>query len=350
MKFIHRVAGVATGMALGLFGISHADAGCVSNPRAQSSASFPASLTGKLVYHSYVDYGDGTSQIYLYDFSARTLTRLSQPSWGITDPMNAVFSPDGKWLTFMGIANNAWNVFMYALGSNAAPINMTNSTGATRNEDPKFSADGKSIVFKQNGDVKLATLSYTSTGPVFTSVASLTNVPAGSEYSMPFLAPDSSAVYYASGTGAKMGVMKRMLGTGVTSTYDHPAGLQAYYPIARADGTVFYTRWKNKGQLDQIYAKTPDPASTPDQLALNDCVSNNSDPAPVSGTNYLFFSSTTAGGYQLYLGDTVTGQRWSLTPFGVNADTSRAKLGPSYFGGNAASQTSLTPRRRVHRA
>lgn len=263
---------------------------------------------------------------------------------------DAVFSPDGKWLTFMGIANDAWNVFMYALGDNAAPINMTNSTGATRNEDPKFGADGKSIVFKQNGDVKLATLSYTSAGPVFTSIASLTNVPAGSENSMPFLAPDSSAVYYASGTGAKMGLTKRMLGTGVTSAYDPPAGRQTHYPSARADGTVFYTRWKHKRRLDQIYAKTPDPASPPDQLALNDCVSNNSDPAPVSGTNYLFFSSTTAGGYQLYLGDTVTGQRWSLTPFGANVDTRRAKLGPSYFSGNAASQTSLTPRRGVHRA
>lgn len=93
MKLIDRVAGVATGMALGLFGSSPADAGCISNPRAQSSASFPASLTGKLLYHSYVDYGDGTSRIYLYDVSARTLTRLSQPSWGITDPMTRCSAP-----------------------------------------------------------------------------------------------------------------------------------------------------------------------------------------------------------------------------------------------------------------
>ena len=28
----------------------------------------PAALTGKLVYHSYVKYGDGTSQLFLYDF------------------------------------------------------------------------------------------------------------------------------------------------------------------------------------------------------------------------------------------------------------------------------------------
>ncbi|MGU7785407.1 TolB family protein, partial [Burkholderia sp. PU8-34] len=136
---------------------------------AQSDASFPSALTGKLVYHSYVNYGDGTSQLFLYDFSAHTLTQLSKSAWGITDPMNAVFSPDGKWIAFMGITNNAWNVFMYQLGTNNPPINMTNSTGATRNEDPKFSSDGKTLVFKQNGSVKQATLSYTSAGPVFTS-------------------------------------------------------------------------------------------------------------------------------------------------------------------------------------
>ncbi|RQY83878.1 discoidin domain-containing protein [Burkholderia stagnalis] len=340
MKSKTLVAGLVAGITLNLFG-GAAQAACISNPPAQSNASFPAALTGKLVYHSYVTYGDGTSQLFLYDFSARTLTQLSKSTWGITDPMNGVISPDGKWLAFMGIRNNAWNVFMVQLGTNNAPVNLTNSTGATRNEDPKFSPDGKTLVFKQNGDVKQATLSYTSAGPVFTSVVSLTNAPAGAEYSMPFLAPDASAVYYATGTGANMGLMKRTIATGATATFDHPAGLQTYYPIVRADGMVFYARWKDTSQLDQIYAKTADPASTPNQLALNDCISNNSDPAPVNGTNYLFFSSTTAGGYQLYVGDVTTGQRWSLSQFGVNADSTKAKLGASYYGGPSASQTGL---------
>ena len=76
-------------------------------------------------------------------------------------------------------------------------------------------------------------------------------------------------------------------------------------------------------------------------MPINDCVSNNSDPAPVTGTNYVFFSSTTAGGYQLYVGDVTTGQRWSLSQFGVNADTTKAKLGSSYYGGPAAAQPTL---------
>jgi Tol biopolymer transport system component len=341
MKLKPLIAGLVAGIALSLFA-GASDATCISDPAAQPDSSFPSSLTGKLVYHSYVNYGDGTSQIFLYDFTAHTLTQLSKASWGIKDPMNAVFSPDGKWIVFMGVSNNAWNVFMYQLGTNNPPVNLTNSTGATRNEDPKFSPDGKSIVFKQNGSVMQATLSYTSAGPSFTSVVSLATAPSGDEYSMPYLSPDQSAVYYATGTGANMGLTKRTIATGATAVFDNPAGLETYYPIVRADGNVFYARWKDaSSRLDQFYQKTSDPSSTPNQLPINDCISNNSDPGPVNGTNYLFFSSTTAGGYQLYLGDVTTGQRWNLTQFGVNADSTKAKLGSSYYAGPASTQHTL---------
>ncbi|MFX8055529.1 hypothetical protein ABTK93_19895, partial [Acinetobacter baumannii] len=54
------------------------------------------------------------------------------------------------------------------------------------------------------------------------------------------------------------------------------------------------------------------------------------------------FSSTTAGGYQLYLGDASTGQRWSLSQFGVNNDTTKAKLGSNYYAGTTAAATQQT--------
>ncbi len=343
MRLPFAFARLAAGAALAALGAS-ALANCVVNPPTQSNASFPANLTGKLAYHSYVSYGDGTSQIFIYDFAARTLTQVSNSNWGIQDPMNAVFSPDGKWLAFMGITNNAWNVFLWQVGSSSLPVNMTNSTGQTRNEDPKFSADGKSLFFKQSGDVMQATLSYTSTGPVFTSVVDITNTAPAIENSMPFATPDASAVYFATGSGPGMGLYKETIATRTKVAFDTPAGLQTYYPIVRADGTVFYARWKDAtSQADQIYTKV-NPGDTPNQLSINDCNSNNSDPSPVNGTNYVFFSSTTAGGYQLYLGDVGTGQRWSLSQFGVNTDTTKAKLGSNYYAGAAASTTSQTTR------
>jgi len=324
--------GLLAGAAFALFS-APSQATCVANPPTQSNSTFPASLTGKLAYHSYVSYGDGTSQIFIYDFSARTLTQVSKAAWGIQDPMNAVFSPDGKWLAFMGITNNAWNVFFWQVGSSSQPINLTNSTGQTRNEDPKFSTDGKSLLFKQNGDVMQAALSYTSSGPVFTSVVNLTHTAPTLENSMPFATPDGTAVYYTTGTGSGMGLYKQTVGSTSKVAFDTPAGLATYYPIVRADGTVFYARWHDAtSQADQIYTKV-NPSDTPNQLSLNDCNSNNSDPSPVNNTNYVFFSSTSAGGYQLYLGDVTTGQRWSLSQFGVNSDTTKAKLGSNYYAG-----------------
>jgi len=333
--------GVAVGATFAVLSGS-AQANCVANPPNQSDSTFPASLSGKLAYHSYVSYGDGTSQLFIYDFAAGTLQQVSQPAWGIQDPMNAVFSPDGKWLVFMGITNNAWNVFFWQVGTNNMPINLTNSTGQTRNEDPKFSADGKSLLFKQNGDVMQAALSYTSSGPVFTSLVNLTRTAPAVEDSMPFPTPDGTAVYYATGTGGNMGLYKQTIGSTSKVAFDTPAGLVAYYPIVRADGTVFYARWLDAAsQADQITTKV-NPGDTPNQLSLNDCNSNNSDPSPVNGTNYVFFSSTTAGGYQLYLGDANTGQRWSLSQFGVNSDTTKAKLGSNYYAGAASSGTPQT--------
>jgi len=317
-------------------------AGCVSNPPNQSDSTFPASLAGKLAFHRYVSYGDGTSQIYLYDFRAHALSQISAASWGISDPMNAVFSRDGAWLLFMGVKNNAWNIFLYPLGSANPPFNLTNSTGGTRNEDPKFSADGTKIVFKQNGDVKIATLSFSAGVPSLSAPTNLTGTAPTTENSMPFLAPDASAVYFATGSGATLGLHKLTLATGASVTFDAPSGLAAYYPIVRGDGQVFYARWADAvSRNDQIYIKTADYLSTPVQAPFNDCISGNSDPWPVSGTNYVFFSSTTAGGYQLYLGDAASGLRWSLTQFGVNANlytTQTAKLGSSYFAISNLSQ------------
>jgi Tol biopolymer transport system component len=130
---------------------------CTNNPPTASNSTFPSSITGKLVYHSYVNYGDGSSQLWVYNFRYQTLTQISNASWGVTDPMNAVWSPDGNWLLFMSIKNNAWNIFAWPTNNSHIPYNLTNSTGATRNEDPKFSADGSRIVFKQNLAIAILT-------------------------------------------------------------------------------------------------------------------------------------------------------------------------------------------------
>ncbi|MBH8316625.1 PD40 domain-containing protein, partial [Pseudomonas aeruginosa] len=130
-----------------------AHAACTANLALQPASSLPA-LGGRLVYHSYMEYGDGSSNLYLHDFKSKSTRQLNQPGWNIEDPMNAHFSPDGRYLTFMGRQNGAWHVFAWAIGGTQAPSNLTAAIGG-RNEDPKFSFDGRQVVLKHEGDIRL---------------------------------------------------------------------------------------------------------------------------------------------------------------------------------------------------
>ncbi|MEA9356228.1 discoidin domain-containing protein [Bacteriovorax sp. PP10] len=314
---------------------NNALAACVNNPTNQPNSTFPA-LTGKLVYHSYVTYGDGTSQMFLYDFATRTLTQLSKSSWGISDPMNAHISPDGSSIVFMGIQNNSWNLYLWKLGSSALPTNLTNSNGNTRNEDPKYSFDGSSIFYKQNGDIMRMNLTTRA-------VVNLTKNAATIENSMPYPSVDGNTVYFAEGDNENSGIFQKNLVTGVTSPFNVEPGINNYYPIVRDANTVFFTKWISATvENDQLYTKGTAPGAVAVQLSINDCLSNNSDAAPV-GSDKVIFSSTTEGGYQLYLGDLATGKRWSLTQFGINAGSTKNKLGAHYYSGTVTPPTPPTP-------
>lgn len=296
---------------------------CTNNPPTASNSTFPSSITGKLVYHSYVNYGDGSSQLWVYNFKYQTLTQISNASWGITDPMNAVWSPDGNWLLFMGIKNNAWNIFAWPTNNSHIPYNLTNSTGATRNEDPKFSADGSRIVFKQNLANSYSAPFQVNNGiPSIGALTNLTNNTA--QDSMPFLMPNNTGLLFVEGSGGALQVYYKNLTSGVTQLLTG----SGYYPIARSDATIFYA--DTTTGIDQTTYKVSLTAR-PVQANFNDCQSDNSDAWPVNASTLVFFSGSQMGYYQIYLGDLKTGQRWSLTPLGINSDTTRSYLGSSYL-------------------
>jgi Tol biopolymer transport system component len=300
-----------------------ANAQCINNPPTVSNNTFPSSITGRLVYHSYVNYGDGSSQLWLYNFYYHTLTQISNASWGISDPMNAVWSPDGNWLLFMGIQNDAWNIFAWPTNNSHIPYNLTNSTGATRNEDPKFSADGSRIVFKQNFSNDYSAPFNVNSG--VPSIGSLTNLTKNTaENSMPFLTPDNKNLLFIKGSGSSLQVFYKNLSTGTTQLFAN----HGYYPIVRSDGNVFYADTSN-GNDQTAYKVNPSAIAT--QANFNDCQSDNSDAWPVNNSSLVFFSGDQMGYYQIYLGDLTTGNRWSLTPFGMNSDTTRSYLGSSYY-------------------
>ncbi|EPS7032801.1 TolB family protein [Pseudomonas aeruginosa] len=307
-----------------------AHAACTANLALQPASSLPA-LGGRLVYHSYMEYGDGSSNLYLHDFKSKSTRQLNQPGWNIEDPMNAHFSPDGRYLTFMGRQNGAWHVFAWAIGGTQAPSNLTATIGG-RNEDPKFSFDGRQVVLKHEGDIRLATLVFNGDGSVGVSAwKAVTSDGWSTEESMPFLTPSGKYVVYATGAGDSLRVVRRNLENGQVSPLATPAaGGRDYYPVVRDYTAYFLSRTQPAGN-DQLAMVVPNsPPGTPAILPLNHCQGDNSDAAPVN-EDYLIFSSTSFDPtYSLLLGDIAAARVWRLDPAQINLPDGRQKLGASY--------------------
>lgn len=114
-------------------------------------AGTPSPITsGQMVYHSYSNYEAWDSQLYLLNLETGISSMISG-SWNIDHAMNAHFSNDGTKIVFMGVPRGkhnywAWEIYLWDFSSDE-PINLTQN--GERDEDPKFSHDGNSIVFKQ---------------------------------------------------------------------------------------------------------------------------------------------------------------------------------------------------------
>lgn len=309
--------------------------GCSNYPPNQPDSTFP-SINGRMMYDTFISSGDIRNQIWMVDFATRKETQISQSSWHITDPQNPVFTLDGKWLLFTGIQSNARNLFVFKIGSSTTPINLTGSTGATKNEDVKVSFDGTQIVFKQtswpggiaNFAIKLAPLVWTNGVPKLGIAQTLVG-PTITQVSMPYLSPDASTLYYTTGDDKTLHVWSFSINpVGKPFLIDGVIGNPAYYPVVRNDYVTLYTKWISN-QSYQILLRAS--GSTTSTVApFNDCKSENDDAAPVNGTNYVIFSSTTAGGLQLYLGDAITGKRWPLSRFLTADNMGAGKVGATY--------------------
>lgn len=285
-------------------------------------AALPA-LQGKMIYHSYTDYSANDSKMYLYDFASDQLTCISN-NWNIIAPMNAHFSPDGKQITFMGInpSTDSWSIYLYDLDGSQSPVRL--STGAVREEDPKFSPDGKRIAFKRNDRVSEMDL---ATG----NVTILT--PAGSSYSMPYYNPEGTKLVCSKDGGQNSSICLIDIQTRAISVlYDKP-DVQDYYPIGVDENSFYYTSGYSVSNLsDQIYRGYWN-GQTSESLPFNRYNGDYSDPYPVDD-QWLIISSTRPGGrggYDLYIANALTGEVYSLTGYNSGINTSKSELGATYY-------------------
>jgi Tol biopolymer transport system component len=314
-------------------------AACSNGPPLQSSA--VPTLPGRAVYQGYTADGSST-QLYLYDFATNAQTQISQPSWNVTNPLNPQFSPNGKLITFTAIQNGHKDVFVWSIGG-GAPQNLTNggASGSSASEDPKWGPDMASIVFKQDGNIKVLTINVSASNVVTVSGtnALTTNgvLGAASEASAPFYSPEGRYIYFVRGTGAAESVHVMTTAAGQSSETTFSAnGNYAYYPAVRDFTLTIYTGWTSAtGRADQVMAQAPlISGTTVYQLPFDDCWSDNSDPAPVD-TDYILYSNDSnalsAGHYwRPVLVAYATAATWDLSRIGLGVGIAGHVLGINY--------------------
>jgi Tol biopolymer transport system component len=331
--------------------VTRADAGedgpmdCIVSPVVTAKRNVPAldqpmvaalsgvpALAGRIVYHSYVSYDDGSSQLFIMDLSSGRLTNVSSSWTNVRDAMNAHWSPDGTKIVFMGRPKkgnsySTWfDVFMYVVGQPGNPINLTN-TASRHDEDPKFSPDGTKIVYK----VRPSTLyEMDLNGNIVNTIVSSS----GNERSMPYYTPDGAAVWFSQrpkGAASSFSSIHRINVNGANDTtiVDTP-GVIDYYPIRDTIGQFLYSRTMSSTDLHgQVYLFDGVKSVS---LTFNTVDADYSDAFPID-LQYVVLSSTRAGGsggYDLVIADRNSGAMWSLNGYNGSVNTTREELGAAY--------------------
>lgn len=270
---------------------------------------------GWLLWHSYSDYSALDSSLYLRspDGTAETIRG------DFVHAMNGSFGTSPQQITFMAIDESAdeWDIFLRESGN---IINLTENSGF-RSEDPKFSPDGRSIVFKRghwdraaDGFVYDLALIDIATREITMLTEDLT------EEAMPCFSSDGSSIYYAGYNGGIGEICRYDIASRSTETIFAEEGVTAYYPVVCGD-ELYFTKWFSaEDHSDQIMRYDGSGIEAmPFDSADYDC----SDPCPFEGG--MIFSSTMDGGYDLYCydGENVTRLR--------ELSSDKSDLGADFF-------------------
>lgn len=281
-------------------------------------------LKGKMVYHHYTSYDAMDSRMYIYDFAENNLKCISDGWTNVRHPMNGHFSPDGDFITFMGIGDGGtWDVFIYYFGEKQ-PINLTIS-GDYRDEDPKVSFDGTRIVFKRNDRIAEIQLSDRL-------LKVLSSFSGSGHHSMPYYTPDGRHAVCGCGADGEdyIGLWNFAKGT-MSVLYDRK-GVVEYYPITIDDKSFYYSAHVSENNRhDQLYKGFFD-GSEPQKLKFNATNADYSDACPVS-SSWLILCSTRSGsrgGYDLYIAHETSGAIYPLSDYNSAINTSLNELGADY--------------------
>lgn len=258
---------------------------------AETSAKLP---NGWLLWHSYSEYSASDSRLYCCTPDGE----IQEIFGDFIHAMNGSFGVTPNQIVFMAIdaAADEWDIYLYDDGRIQ---NLTPNSGF-RNEDPKWSPDGRQIVFKrgywdhsiQDFVYNLALLEL-QTG----EITLLTDDTA--EEAMPCFDESGTSIYYTrylNGIGA---IYQMELATGQTKAVYAEEGVNAYYPIIKRQG-LYFTKWFSAdNHCDQLMRLDGDNSM---RLPLNSEQYDCSDACPIDADR-IIYSATVNGNYDLYFYD-----------------------------------------------
>jgi hypothetical protein len=260
-------------------------------------------LSGTLFFHRYSDYGSWDATMWSLDLQSGAFKQINQNWTTVLSPINTHVSNDGQYLTFMGSAaglpdidgktQHDWDVFIsHWEGSQwSDPINLTGGN-RKRDEDPKFSPDGKTIVYKEDGI--LATVASTGGVKTYLSVGE-------AESSMPYYRTNGTDILFE-----RQGKIYLKTATGDQLMDPGTGGESSYYPIGVDNERFLFSRVqdsKHDGIRWGYYNGRP---ST--DLFFNNDTWDSSDSYPYKDAQDFFFLvsgdvNIPKGGYNLVIAD-----------------------------------------------
>ncbi|CAB4923665.1 unannotated protein [freshwater metagenome] len=286
------------------------------------------SLDGTLIYHRYTDYQSWDATMWMIDLPTGELTQVGRDWSSMISPINAHFSADGQMITFMGsasgLAENDWDVFTSTWNGSswAEPKNLTGPNGA-RDEDPKFSPDGQTIIYKQDG--VLVTMSADGSGKRYLTRGE-------PESSMPYFAANGKDILFE-----RSGDIYLLRGGMQVKMYAGD-GQSSYYPIGMDSKSFLYTRvqsTKHDAIMQGFYN-----GSASRSYFFNSTDWDTSDSYPYQdGSRYIFYVTgdylIPHGGYNLAFADLKNEKRYDIDEYYRDKRTSEInseyqELGPAW--------------------